>query len=135
MRINIDDFKTDQDQVYDIKLYTIMGSEAFLDESGYPRLRTESENVCAKAIKNKKGKAMNSPFFYRFYIKTDPNKQPFNPIDTHAVLDKQQHSFLNKICKTEYSFTEVSENAFNSYIDFLRTKNTLLLNNVHRSLK
>lgn len=135
MQVDTSSFRTDQDNHYDTKLYTVSGLESYIDSQGYPRLQTESPNVYAKAIKNKLGKAMSSGLHFRFYIKTDPNKNIFNPTDTSPVLDKQQHSFLNKVCKTEYTFSEVSENIFNQYIDFLKSKNTKLLHSAQRALK
>lgn len=134
MKIDIGQFKT-QDTVGEIKLYTLMGYEAYTDDNGYPRLSIENERVFAKAIQNKKGKSFNSEMQYRFYIRTDPNKKIYDPVVIHSTTDKNPSSFLNKICKTETVFTEVSEYIFNQYITFLKTKNQQLLVNAQRELR
>jgi len=135
MQINRDQFNIQHQTSFETKLYTISGKEEFIDDLSYPRVNIENSLVFAKCTKNKKGKAFNSPLQYRFYIKTDPNKNIINPIDTNPVRDKNQNSFLNKICKSEEVFTEVSEYVFNQYIEFLRTKSTKYLQNAQRELK
>lgn len=134
MKVNISEFRVKTESA-ESKLYTLIGQEQYLDEDGYPRSQIENDNVMAKAIRNKPGKSMGSSMQYRFYIKTDPNKKIYDPTEIYSLNDKNKGSFLNKICKTETIFSEVTENIFVRYIEFLKTKNHKLLSNAQRELK
>jgi hypothetical protein len=134
MKIDLSEFsQVDKQQA--TKFYTLIGKESYIDEDGFPRLETENSLVFAKAIKNKLSKKFNEDTQYRFYIKTDPNKNIHNPIELYTTKDKNNRSFLNKICKTETTFTEVTQNIFNQYINFLKTRNTRWLDQAQRELK
>jgi len=118
------------------KLYTLIGNENYLDDQGFPRSSVDADTVFAKAVKNKLNKKFNSDIQYRFYIKTDPNKNIHNPIKIYSSLkDKSNRSFLNKVCKSEVVFTEVTQSIFNQYINFLKTQNTQWLESAQRELK
>jgi len=135
MRIDRSQFITKTHECQE-KLYTLIGDESYIDEEGFPRANTESSNVYAKAVKNKLGKKFNSDTQYRFYIKTDPNKNIINPIKIHSsITEKNNRSFLNKICKSETIFTEVSQHIFDQYINFLKSQNIQWLDNAQRELK
>ena len=98
------------------KFYTIVGNEDFLDETGF---------VLAKAIQNKKPRQLtNKNFQYRYYVKTNPLKILYNPIETHSVQDNNKHEYshLHKTYKNEWILTEVTESVFNKYKEFLKTK-------------
>lgn len=135
MQVNINEFRTTHNNSTEAKYYTLIGQQTFVDDSGYPRVTIENEIVYAKAIRNKPGKVFNSELQYRFYIKTDPNKKIYDPIELHSITEKNKGSFLNRICKTETVFSEVTEHIFNQYITFLKTKNTKLLQSAQRELK
>lgn len=134
MRVDASQFVT-SDKTYPIKLYTLSGSESFVDEDGFPRLDTENCMVFAKAIQNKPSKNFDNTNYYRFYIKTNPNRIIHNPIETYSIKNKDNMSFLNKVCKTETIFTEVPQSIFDQYINFLKTKNTRWLESAQRELK
>lgn len=135
MKVNIEDFRTPNNTLSDTtKFYTLRGHESYVDDQGFPRLSTDGDKVFAKCIKNKLSKAFGGETQYRFYIKTDPNKIVFNPIELYSV-QKSNLSFLNKICKSETVFTEVSESIFNQYINFLKTGHTQWLNSAQRELR
>jgi hypothetical protein len=134
MKVDISEFHIKQETAEN-KLYTLIGNEEYLDEDGYPRSKIDNEQVMAKAIRNKLGKAMNSNLQYRFYIKTDPNKKIYDPTQIYSIDKKNKSSFLNKICKTETIFSEVTENIFSRYIEFLKTKNHKILSSTQRELK
>lgn len=134
MRVNLQDFNVKQTEP-DTKLYTVEGSQDFYDEEGLPRLNVETQQVYAKAIKNKQPKHMTSASYgYRFYIKTDPNKNIVDPVQLHTI-DKRKPSFVDKICKTESDFREVSESIFNKYVTYLKTKSSQWLLSAQREIK
>jgi hypothetical protein len=107
------------------RFYTIVGHEDFLDENGYPRINNETDFVLAKAIQNKKPRQLtNKNFQYRYYVKTNPLKILYNPIEIHSVQDNNKHEYshLHKTYKNEWVLTEVTESVFNKYKEFLKTK-------------
>lgn len=134
MKIDTSEFITNN-QEPSTKFYTLLGLESFLDAEEFPRLDIDSDNVFAKAIQNKPGKQLNSRHSYGYYIKTNPNKTIHNPIELYTLKEKDNMSFLNNVCKTETVFTEVSEQTFNKYINFLKTKNTRWLDAAQRDVK
>jgi hypothetical protein len=134
MRVNLQEFNTKQTEP-DTKFYTVNGSQDFYDDDGAPRLNTENTKVFAKAIKNKQSKHMNSTTYgYRFYIRTDPNKNIVDPVQLYTI-EKPKASFIDKICKTESDFREVSESIFNKYINYLKTKSTQWLISAQREIR
>jgi hypothetical protein len=135
MRVDTEDFRIKQSEEQN-KFYTLSGNESFCDDGGFPRMEIESEHTFAKAVKSKLSKSFGSDdLSYRFYIKTDPNKNILNPIETYSLKTKEKSSFINKTCKIETVFSEVAESVFNQYINFLKTNNTKWLNSAQRELK
>jgi len=111
--------------------YTTFKHHSFIDDNGFPRLDEDSDLVYAKTIKNKKRKDLRDTNLYpSFYIKTDPQKNIFNPFSS-----PNKGSFIDKTCKNSISFTEVTESIFNKYINFLKTENTTWLLNAQREIK
>lgn len=117
---NINDIHTDTD-----KFYTFIGNEDFIDDNGYPRTHKDTKLVLAKACANKKSRQLsNKNLQYRYYIKTNPLKILYNPIEIHSVQNNNKHEYshLHKIYKNEWVLTEVTESIFNKYTEFLKTK-------------
>jgi len=118
------------------KYYTLKGQESFLDKDNYPRLDNCNDNVFAKAIKNKLSKNFNSDkIYYSYYIKTDPNKNIYDPSILYTIEPKIKKSFVNSICKNTTVFTQVNEYIFIKYINFLKTHNKKLLLEAQREIK
>ena len=118
------------------KFYTKKGEESFVDEDKNFRSSTESPQVYAKAIRKRLSKnfAGNKNLAYAYYIKSDPSRNLFNPMDLYSIEPKVKKSFINKVCKTELVFTEVTESIFNKYLTFLRTENIKWLQDAQRRL-
>ena len=136
MKVDISQFIS-KDIEPELKLYTRKGEENFIDEDNNFRLSTESPQVYAKAIRKRLSKnfAGNKNLAYAYYIKTDPNRNLYNPMDLHTIEPKVKKSFINKICKTELVYTEVTENIFNKYLTFLRTENIKWLQDAQREIR
>ncbi len=119
------------------KFYTKKGEESFVDEDKNFRSSTESPQVYAKAIRKRLSKnfAGNKNLAYAYYIKSDPSRNLFNPMDLYSIEPKVKKSFINKVCKTELVFTEVTESIFNKYLTFLRTENIKWLQDAQREIK
>lgn len=119
-------------------LYTKIGFEDYIDDVGNPRLKTENNRVFAKSVKDKLSKNFNSSNVgYSYYVKTDPNRNLFDPIERHSISKNTNtaKSFINKICKTELKYTEVSESVFTKYLNFLKTENLQWLTQAQREIK
>jgi hypothetical protein len=136
MKIDMSEFITKTDEP-EQKFYTKKGEESFVDEDKNFRSSIESSQVYAKAIRKRLSKnfAGNKNLAYAFYIKSDPSRNLFNPIDLHTIEPKMKKSFINKVCKTELVFTEVTESIFNKYLTFLRTENIKWLQDAQREIK
>lgn len=118
-------FSMNSDNIESYKFYTILGNEDFIDKNGYPRVYQESKSVFAKACANKKSRQLtNKSLCYRYYIKTNPLKILYNPIEIYSIQNnnKYEYSHIHKTYKTEWALTEVTESVFNKYVEFLKTK-------------
>jgi hypothetical protein len=120
------------------QFYCLFGLEDFIDAEGCPRIRdADSPQISAKKIQNKKPKHFNSTSqYFRYYIKCDPNNKLFNPIKIYSsVSNKPKSKFVDKVCKSEWSFKEVDKFIFDKYIQFLLTKNISWLKEAERDSK
>jgi len=137
MKINVSDYKISNRDTTEDKFYTIKGIESFIDENGDPRTNNDSDNIYAKAIKSYASKDIqNKTLHYRYYILTDSNGNPHNPIEQTSLssITKKNELYMNKVCKTIHIFTEVPKNIFDYYISFLKTKSKKFLIAVQREL-
>lgn len=105
--------------------YTILGDHDFIDEFNRPRTNVETPSVVAKTIQND-----INPI--RYYVKIGPYGRLFNPIGMYS--EGKSNKFLAKIGRNEYEFTEVNQQVFDLYINFLTTKNIAWLNNAEREM-
>jgi hypothetical protein len=119
--------------------YCLIGKEDFLDESGNPRINSETHNdLMAKALLNKPSKHMggNINLQYRYYIRTKQNNIIFDPVEIlSTVKNKESFAFINNVCKGGVQFTEVTQSVFNEYVTYLRTKNSRWLKSAQREIK
>jgi hypothetical protein len=136
MKIDMSEFITRTNEP-EQKFYTKKGEESFVDEDKNFRSSKESPQVYAKAIRKRLSKnfAGNKNLAYAYYIKSDPSRNLFNPMDLYSIEPKVKKSFINKVCKTELVFTEVTESIFNKYLTFLRTENIKWLQDAQREIK
>jgi hypothetical protein len=107
------------------KFFTFLGEHDFLDEQKNPRSTTEeNEKTLAKLIiREDKSK--------KFMIKVDYSHKPFNPISIYG--NKQAYKKMDKT-RPESKFISVNQEAFNNYINFLRTRIVSWLHNTERSI-
>lgn len=136
MKINSSEFIIDHSSS-ETKYYTKKGCENFSDDSGNPRLDKDCDKVYAKATKDKLSKNFTdkSRIGFSYYVKSTPEKVLYNPLETYSIDPKIKKSFVNKICKVELKFLEVSESVFNMYVNFLKTENTKWLTKAQREIK
>lgn len=137
MKINIKDFDIQhkEGELVTNKYYTLMDQQDFLDRDNNPCRNEQSDIVYAKAILNKKPKHIaDNKVYYAYYVMLNPKNELYNPVQIHSTI-KEKSKFVDKVCKAEWFFKEVDKSVFDTYVDFLRTKNLRLLQKANRSLK
>jgi len=118
--------------------YCNFGIEDYIDDNGYARLNTLTKDVVAKAVCNKKSKHFTDNLsYYRYYVKMSPNMELFNPIKIHSTENnnKQEFTYINKVCKGTWDFKEVDKLIFDQYLLFLKTKNLKTFKDIQRQIK
>jgi hypothetical protein len=115
--------KMTQEESYEY--YLPVGLEEYMD-NGYPRSKSDSENVCAKKITRVDGSV-------KYLIKLDRTSKLFDPYSKYDK-DYADQKFLNSVCRTDNRFKEVNEKAFQFYTRFLSLKNHALLQNAEREI-
>lgn len=83
----------------------------------------DGQTICAKTIHRSNGTN-------KYLIRLDTNGKLFNPISIYGV--EQNKTFLDRVCRSNQKFKEVSEKVMTLYIRFLNQKNPALLNNAER---
>lgn len=137
MKVNIKDFDISHsdNNLAEDKFYTLIEHQDFLDADKNPCKKELSEDVYAKAVLNKKPRHISEKKkHYSYYAMINPKNELYNPIKIHSTIGTKSN-FIDKVCKTEWSFREVDKSVFDTYVDFLRTKNLRLLQKANRSLK
>lgn len=136
MRPKSSDFFVQKGEV-ESRFYSKKGDADYTDENNNPRLVVENSKVCAKATKDRLGKniGQNPRVSFSYYIKTTPNKTLYNPIERYTIEPNMKGNFIDKICKQELVYTEVSESIFSKYLMFLQTENIKWLKEAQREIK
>ena len=118
------------------KYYTILGSEDFIDEDGYPRLNNISNKTYAKCVLSRKPKNIVSDSglavdnnSYKYYILSS-DRQAYNPLDP----TQKKASFIDRICKHHCNFVPVNQYIFNKYLNFLKSQSVQWLKEINRDL-
>lgn len=103
--------------------YTFSGLGDFTDTDGNNRAKEENDSVVAKKTVRKNGSI-------KYTIRLGNDSKFYNPVSIYD--NKQDHTFLDRICRSNDRFKEVNLKVFNLYLQFLKTKNTAWLNNAER---
>lgn len=109
-----------------VTIYSLDGSLETDTESDNPDIMTtpDGQQICAKTINRSNGTK-------KYLIRLDTNGKLFNPISIYDNIEKNK-TFLDRVCRSNQKFKEVSEKVMNLYIRFLQQKNPALLNNAER---
>ena len=106
-------------------LYTVRGREDFVDQDGFFQINFQpiehaKRNPYVHAIKHQK----------RFLVKLGENGKLFNPYGpfSEGMETKQRAG------RPTWKFINTTENNFNQYITFLKTKNEVFLKNAEREI-
>lgn len=125
---NVDDYifqqkeKSDDIEHLD-EFYTMAGDHDYYDDSNNPRLIKDGPKTLAKKLFTDKNKP-------KYLIKINVDGKLHNPMD---ITSKQKmiSNFLDRKCR-EPKFRSVSNQVFNMYINFLKSKNLSWLYNANR---
>lgn len=134
MKVNTNEFRI-KPVIVDSVFFTTKQHGTISSEEKRYTTPAESETTYAKKIKKKLSRNFNGDSGYSFFIKATPNKELYNPFQIHSSLrEKQTYETLNKVCKIDLSFLEVSESIFNDYVNFLSTENKKFLTKAQREI-
>lgn len=119
------------DSVY----YTSLQYQDFLDENENYCLTSESAKTFAKTTKSGYSKHIDNknPKFNKYYVRISNDKKLYDPFPKYSVSDNRA-SFIDKVCKNNNSYKEVTESIFNMYLNYLRTENVQWYNKAQREL-
>ena len=117
------------------KYYTILQYQEFIDDSECYRTDTDCDKVFAKAVKlgMSKNITTTNPTQFRYYVRANSKKQLLDPFPRYG-MGEQKNSFIDKVCKGENNYIEVTQSAFNKYLNFLKTENNQWLVQAQREI-
>ena len=107
------------------EVFTIKGKESFVDGDGYPRLEEgDQDDYDAFAKRITIGQRD------KYYVKRGRHGRLFNPIGLYSEGTAKKQ--LRHAGKPEWEYKETTQEVFDKYIRFLKTKNVAWLNNAER---
>ena len=96
--------------------YTLIGNHFSKDEHGNPLAESEDKALAKQVLNGTR---------YKYYVKIGNGGHLYNPLGLYASSEANRHNATDKHRgRPQFRFTEVSHNAFNYYIAYLRTKDT-----------
>lgn len=117
------------------KFYTTLQYQDYIDEDENYRTSVENNKVFAKSVKNgfSRDVSKSGPQYYKYYIRCSSNKIIFDPFPKYSSSDNKQ-SFIDKVCRPESIYKEVSPSVFEKYLNYLKTENSQWLKNAQKEL-
>jgi hypothetical protein len=115
--------------------YTTLQYQEFVDDQENSMVKNEGAKVFAKSVKAGYSKDITNtnPKYNRYYVRIEANKKLYDPFPKYSVSDNRA-SFIDKVCKSNNSYKEVTESVFNMYLNYLRTENVQWYNKAQREL-
>jgi hypothetical protein len=134
MKIPAQDFIVNKSQS-ESRYYTTFQYQEFVDDEEYYRLSKDSDKVFAKVIKGGLSRDMtnSNPAQYKYYVRGTNGKKLHDPFPKYSVSDNKS-SFLDKVCKGDQQFIEVTKSVFEKYIVFLKTESNQYLTSAQREI-
>lgn len=113
----------------DTAVYTVSGSQDFVDEDGYPRLEDLADK---KAEDRHEAHAKTAPDGnkIKFFAKIGKHGRLYNPIGMYSEGTSARN--VKHAGRPEWVFRQVTKKVFDYYIQFLKTKNAAWLSNAER---
>lgn len=134
MKITSQDFVVKNTNV-DSKYYTTFQYQEFTDDDEFYRVNKDGDKVFAKVIKSGLSRDMtnSNPAQYKYYVRGNNGKNLFDPFPRYSISDNK-NSFLDKVCKSNQQFIEVTKSVFDKYITFLKTESNQYLISAQREI-
>ena len=116
------------------KYYTTLQYQEFVDEDECSRVSKDSDKVFAKSIPERLPKDNGSKIPQtKYYVRGTNGKNLFVPFPKYSVSDNKS-SFVDKVCKGDQRFLEVTKSVFDKYINFLKTENRQYFNAAQKEI-
>lgn len=130
------------------KFYTTLQYKDYIDDQDHYRSTIENNTVFAKAIKRglnpdmtKSGgdtywyqKTVSTDAkYYKYYVRCLANKTLYDPFPKYSTSDNKQ-SFIDRVCRPETLYREVTLSVFDKYLNYLKTENAQWLKNAQKEL-
>ena len=134
MKISTQDFQLNN-KATEAKYYTTFQYQEFVDDDEFYRLSKDGDKVFAKVMKGGLSRDMrnSNPAQYKYYVRGNNGKKLYNPFPKYSVSDNKS-SFLDKVCKGDQQFIEVTKSVFEKYITFLKTESNQYLTSAQREI-
>jgi len=115
------------------KYYTTLQYQEYQDDNENSCRKIDDSKVFAKSLKIGYSRDVTqiNPIHDKYYIRIYPNKKLYDPFPKYSLTDHKD-SFIDKICKSENSYKQVTEIVFNMYLNFLKTENSQWYNKAQR---
>lgn len=113
--------------------YTTGQYQEFIDDNDNYHRKIDDSKVFAKSVKRGYSTDIkeSSPLYNKYYIKVYPNKKLYDPFPLYSIGDTK-NSFVDKICKSENLYKEVTESVFNMYLNYLKSESVQWFNKAQR---
>lgn len=122
MRVVSQDFIVDKN-IPQPQYYTTYQHQEFSDNNDYYRLSKDSDKVFAKCLTERLPKdSLSNINQTKYYVRGNNGKNLFDPFPKYSISDNR-NSFIDKVCKPDHRFIEVTKSIFDKYINFLKTEN------------
>ena len=117
------------------RLYTTIQYQDYTDDEDHSRSSTENNKVFAKAIKNglSRDVTKGGGQYYKYYVRCSANKTLYDPFPKYSISDNKQ-SFIDRVCRPETTYREVTYSVFEKYLNYLKTENAQWLKNAQKEL-
>jgi hypothetical protein len=125
----------EQNMNTDSRFYTTLQYQEFVDENDNCYRNMDDSKVFAKSLKTGYSKNIreSGPKYDKFFVRVYPNKKLYDPFPRYSMSDNK-NSFVDKICKSENAYKQVTEIVFNNYLNYLRTENIQWYNKAQREI-
>lgn len=117
------------------RFYTTLQYQDYMDDDENSRSSTENSTVFAKAVKSGLSRDMSKmgSQHFKYYVRCAANKTLYDPFPKYSTSDNKQ-SFIDKVCRPETSYKEVTLSIFDKYLNYLKTENNQWLKSAQKEL-
>ena len=107
----------------EMKLYTVLGEQEFIDKHKLPRTHSEAKALAKEITANGETK---------YFAKVNSYGKLYNPIGMFS--EGKSNKFLSRIGRNEYNFKRITSRTFELYTSFLKSRNIAWINQAEREM-